>query len=171
LPYAEELKEEILNLLKEHKRLTEIFFFNSKKNAVEEKLGVRLIYIDTPNLNKNSCGQICHATFSKNISHFTEAQQFNSCLNKKISIDEVGNIKNCPSQKKGFGNIETSNLIEVLNNEDFKMLWRIKKDDIEICKDCEYRYICTDCRVFIQDSKNLFSKPSKCSYDPYTATW
>ncbi|PCI96530.1 MAG: hypothetical protein COB15_09770 [Flavobacteriales bacterium] len=27
-------------------------------------------------------------------------------------------------------------------------------EKIEICKDCEYRYCCTDCRVFTDDRNN-----------------
>ena len=38
-------------------------------------------------------------------------------------------------------------------------------------KDCEFRYICTDCRVFIQEDANILSKPLKCNYNPYTALW
>jgi len=38
-------------------------------------------------------------------------------------------------------------------------------------KDCEFRYICTDCRVFIQEDTDILSKPLKCKYNPYEATW
>jgi hypothetical protein len=47
----------------------------------------------------------------------------------------------------------------------------VRKDDIEVCKDCEFRYICTDCRIFKNDSNDIYSKPKKCNYDPYTNTW
>jgi len=53
----------------------------------------------------------------------------------------------------------------------FKDLWSINKDQIEVCKDCEFRYVCTDCRAFITDPDNRYSKPSTCTYDPYTAQW
>ena len=47
----------------------------------------------------------------------------------------------------------------------------INKDLIDVCKDCEFRYICTDCRAYIQDKNNIYSKPAKCNYDPYNAEW
>jgi hypothetical protein len=53
----------------------------------------------------------------------------------------------------------------------FKDAWSINKDEILVCRDCEFRYICSDCRVFIEDPHNIYSKPAKCKYDPYSATW
>ena len=29
----------------------------------------------------------------------------------------------------------------------------------------------TDCRAYIQDKNNIYSKPAKCNYDPYNAEW
>jgi hypothetical protein len=54
---------------------------------------------------------------------------------------------------------------------DFKKLWQITKNQIDVCKDCEYRYMCTDCRCFIKDPQNIYSQPSKCNYNPYVAKW
>ncbi len=63
-------------------------------------------------------------------------------------------------------------LQEVVKNESsFKQYWSIKKDQIDTCKVCEFRYMCTDCRVFIENSDDLYSKPSKCNYNPYTGIW
>lgn len=40
-----------------------------------------------------------------------------------------------------------------------------EKDDIHICKMCEFRYMCFDCRVYITDINDIYSKPLKCKYD------
>jgi SPASM domain peptide maturase of grasp-with-spasm system len=93
-----------------------------------------------------------------------------------MGIDINGNIKNCPLMPEKFGNIHQSSLEEILIKSDFKKYWNLTKDKIEICKDCEFRYICTDCRAFTQrthkNKENLdISKPLKCGYDPYTCTW
>ena len=158
-------------LLTKHKRIYEVIYFGSPENKVVMNADVRFIHMDLSNLGVGDCGQICSGLFSVNIPHFTESINFNSCLNKKISIDIHGEIKNCPSQVNSFGNINNMTLKEALKNKDFLKLWKVKKDDIQICKDCEYRYICTDCRIFITDENNPLSKPSKCTYDPYTTTW
>lgn len=72
--------------------------------------------------------------------------------------------------KHSYGHIQHTKLKECLEKEDFKKLWHIKKDEIEICRDCEFRYLCPDCRVFTI-SDNLYSKPKKCNYDPYKNSW
>jgi hypothetical protein len=48
---------------------------------------------------------------------------------------------------------------------------KINKDKIEVYKDCEFRYCCVDCRAFLVDPKNEYSKPASCLYNPYTAEW
>lgn len=73
--------------------------------------------------------------------------------------------------KRSYGNIATTELKELLNNPEFTKLWYITKDKVEVCKDCEFRNICTDCRCFLTDETNIFSKPKNCSYDPYTNKW
>ena len=123
-----------------------------------------------------SCGEINKEYFSCNNINYQEANKFNSCLHKKIAIDKDGNIKNCPSMPQSFGNIKDTTLEEALNHQDFKKYWNLTKDNIEVCKDCEFRYICTDCRAYTErthtNSEGLdISKPLKCGYNPYTGEW
>jgi SPASM domain peptide maturase of grasp-with-spasm system len=117
------------------------------------------------------CGFIHPQYFNATQDFFVEAQQHNSCLNRKISIDVAGNIKNCPAMTQSWGNIQDTSLLNILQEAGFTQYWHINKDKIAICRDCEFRYICHDCRAFVQEPGNLFSKPLRCSYDPYTARW
>lgn len=117
------------------------------------------------------CGVINFEQFSNNIETFTESQHHNTCLNRKISIDSDGNIKNCPSMAKSYGNIKDAKLLDVVNNPDFQKVWHIKKDEISKCKDCEFRHICTDCRAYIENPEDQYSAPLKCGYNPYTCEW
>ena len=73
--------------------------------------------------------------------------------------------------KESFGNIKDTTLKEALNKKGFKKLWNINKDKIKVCQDCEFRYICTDCRAYIENPEDIYSKPLKCGYNPYTAEW
>ena len=117
------------------------------------------------------CGVISPIHFRSNVQNFTENLQFNSCLNRKIGIDVEGHIKNCPSSKTSFGNVKNTSLIDVIDNITFKSYWGINKDQIKVCKECEFRYICSDCRVYIENDNDIYSKPAKCNYDPYTNEW
>jgi SPASM domain peptide maturase of grasp-with-spasm system len=118
-----------------------------------------------------SCGLICQEYFSINIRTYTESLHHNSCLNRKISIDVDGNIKNCPSMKESFGNVQDTTLEEALAKRGFKKHWNTTKDKIKVCQDCEFKYICTDCRAYTEDPNDKYSKPLKCGYDPYAAKW
>ncbi len=118
------------------------------------------------------CGIVSASYFViNNLSSFTEAKQYNSCLNRKVGIDVRGNIKNCPSLPTVYGQIGKDSLFSVANQLHFQELWSLHKDQISVCKDCEFRYVCTDCRAYTSITGDLLSKPMKCSYDPYTATW
>ncbi len=119
----------------------------------------------------NQCGTICKANFSISQSFYTEALHHNTCLNRKVAIDADGNIRNCPSLAATFGNVKTDSLKASVSKPVFQNLWHIKKDDISVCKDCEFRTICTDCRAFTEEPTNPYSKPLKCGYDPYTNLW
>ena len=121
--------------------------------------------------SSNHCGIISPDYFTINIKTFTEAQKHNTCLNRKISIDTEGYIRNCPSMKEHYGNIKDTTLQQALEHPDFKKYWFVNKDQISVCKDCEFRYICTDCRAYIENPEDMYSKPLKCGYNPYTCEW
>lgn len=163
--------EKMVELIRSFPRITEVFLFGCQTTEVKSILGVEVIYSARESISEANCGEICKSNFAINIPHFTEAMQANSCLNRKVSVDAYGNIKNCPSDTTSYGYVGNQSVREALLNEAFVGKWKIRKDDIEVCRDCEFRYICTDCRIFIENRENQLSKPSKCSYDPYTATW
>jgi hypothetical protein len=72
---------------------------------------------------------------------------------------------------KSYGNIANTRLEDVIQLPEFQKLWFVKKDEIDVCKDCEFRYMCTDCRCFIKDPGNIYSQPAKCPYNPYICKW
>lgn len=158
-------------LLQEYPRITGIMLFNGKRENFFSENGRFVNYSIQKIQSANDCGCVSPKFFSTDLRHFIEAISFNTCLNKKISIDVNGEIKNCPSMDKGYGSFNRKKIFEVLKLKEFKKFWALNKDKIEVCKDCEFRYICPDCRVFIKDRKNIYSKPEKCNYDPYTAKW
>lgn len=130
-----------------------------------------LLYIEMPITDESHCGVVLPDYFSVNLLHYTESLAANSCLNRKIAVDRQGYIKNCPSMTEQYGHINTVSLLDALNATGFADKWGIKKDQIEVCQVCEFRHICTDCRAYLADEHNVYSKPAKCSYDPYTGVW
>ncbi len=166
--------EKTRGLFQRFSKLNLIAFYTSpldgQVDVVEE--GCRyIIHSKSPLSSEKSCGITKKDSFTINIKMFAESGRYNSCLNRKVSIDANGNIKNCPSMPQSFGNIKDSTLQDALGHKDFKKYWSLTKDQVEVCKDCEFRYICTDCRAYKEDPSNDYSKPLKCGYSPYTNTW
>jgi SPASM domain peptide maturase of grasp-with-spasm system len=134
-------------------------------------LGVSIWYLEDKLDSPACCGEVHPAYFVANIQLFSEAQRFNTCLNRKLSVDQHGYIRNCPSMPKSHGHVRDTSLHAALARREFRDLWQVNKDQIDVCRDCEFRYICTDCRAYIAEPQDRFSKPSKCTYDPYAAKW
>ncbi len=170
--YTNLLNEEFyLDLVRKYLRINILVIHSAPKTSILEFDLSEITFTEQVITDNTHCGIISPSYFSINIKTFTEAQQHNSCLNRKISIDVNGDIKNCPSLPQSYGNIATTSLHEALLQQNFKDLWYINKDQIKVCQDCEFRYVCTDCRAFISNPEDKFSKPSKCNYNPYTAEW
>ena len=174
LKFSEELElaalEEIAHT---HQRVSSIYIHSSPyaEAYIASRTKIPIVWINTAISDHSFCGNVNPGRFASNIQMFTESMHYNNCLNRKISIDADGHIKNCPAFGKSFGKIGSTSLTEVIRESDFKKWWSISKDSIDICRDCEFRYICTDCRAITSNNSDMFSKPAKCKYNPYQATW
>lgn len=170
IKYTNEISIEcLLNLHFSQARIRKITIYNSpgSKVGIYNHEEITLIFIADNISDETCCGVINQWYLLPKTELYLESLNYNTCLHKKIAVDKRGNIKNCPSMEKSYGSIVDTMLIDVVTSFDFKKVWYIKKDDIEICKDCELRHMCQDCRAFISDENNILSKPSKCSYNPY----
>ena len=164
---------EINDIIINNPRVYKFIQFSSNSNKIITNSWLsrpKFILIESK-FKKNNCGFISCHYFNFNFVFYTEALQYNSCLNRKVVIDFNGEIKNCPAMNCSFGNILKDSLIETIEKPDFKKKWHINKDKIEVCKDCEFRYLCPDCRAFLKDPGNIYSQPAKCEYNPYIAKW
>ena len=171
LKYYPTIYEELgkSNVLSRNLTISEIIIHSSPENKlIDNKRFNYLIFQKSKLESHNDCGNICIENFAINIPTFSESQQFNSCLNKKISIDSMGYIKNCPAMKTQYGNCVDTSMVEISKSNKFQRVWTIDKSQITICKDCEFRFICTDCRAFVHE---IYDKPTKCNYDPYLGQW
>lgn len=161
----------LAKLIERHNRLTQIVFYGADSIKSSTLNHTNILYVSEKINSEKHCGQISSKFFSINIKNYTESVNYNSCLNRKISIDCLGEIKNCPSMQKSFGNIKRKTLNDILLNDDFKSVWALNKDKIDVCKKCEFRHICTDCRAYLEHPNDSNSKPLKCGYNPVTCEW
>jgi len=164
--FSEHIKQ-YLRLLNEFPRINDMVLHSANTEKIKVKRNGQ-VFILTKQIvaSEQCCGVISPKYFNFHQSHFYESHHFNTCLNRKISVDTRGNIKNCPSLKKSYGTIRNSRISDILSNPEFCKIWSLNKQQIEDCKVCEFRNVCTDCRAYLEKDTSL-KKPANCNYNPY----
>lgn len=112
-------------------------------------------------------------TFLVNRESYERNRRWNSCWFAKAAITSLGDVLPCVfARDLVVGNIRMQSLHNVIFGEKMLALWRLTKDLVEVCKDCEYRYLCEDCRPWAYGfTDNLYAKPPRCTYNPYSGEW
>ncbi len=101
----------------------------------------------------------------KNLYEFN--MNYNPCWGKRIAITKDNKVRPCIYSEIVVGDLLSEEFSLILKR--MEKYWKLTKDKIEICKDCEFRYICFDCReLALRKSNNLYEKNPKCFYNPYT---
>lgn len=122
------------------------------KEMLKEKLrtesSFESLQIVKESIIKNVSGHNC---FLNNIYIRTDLTVYPCVMERRMSH---GNLKG----KKSINEVMQNN-IKIFN-----------KDKITVCKECEYRYACSDCRPD-NFSENDKDKPWNCTYNPYTGEW
>lgn len=165
--------EHLEAFIRKHRRIQQVMIHSAPENRIFKEFvdSANLVYARQPIASHVHCGQVRPGYFTTGTSFFLESQRFNSCLNRKVSIDAAGEIRNCPSMPASFGSAKTTRIQSAVMDDAFREFWEVNKDQVEICRDCEFRYVCPDCRAWVRTSDEKYAKPSKCGYDPYTGTW
>ncbi len=100
-----------------------------------------------------------------------------SCLLGKITITDNGDVLPCIfSRNLAVGNLFSSSLQEIIVGQKLETIWRSTKDNVLVCQDCEYRYLCFDCRPLSEGvnqgkGEYLTAPYPRCTYNPYTGKW
>ena len=176
VPYQEDLSPDRLQWLVLHyQKITSLYIHGAPEDTQITENSIDRIstiaYLSEAITDEQHCGVVALPFFSTNINHYMESQEHNTCLNRKISIDKQGWIRNCPSMPRQFGRFPETSLKQALEDPDFQRYWQHTKQQINTCSVCEFRHICTDCRAYVAGNDHDQGKPAKCSYDPYTASW
>lgn len=105
------------------------------------------------------------------LKRITRGQSGHPCWQGKINISYNGFVSPCimwQPEKTANNSLLSNSLYGVLEDYIKPVFWGLSKDKIDICKDCEYRYVCNDCRPI---SSSLHDRGKICSYNPYTGKW
>ncbi len=121
-------------------------------------------------------GLILGPDFSAQPDFFQRSVEGHNCLAGKITITDNGNVLPCIfSREQIVGNVRTRNLAKVLEGK-IQDIWQTTKDDVLVCQDCEYRYVCFDCRPISEGAScgngQYETAPyPRCTYNPYEGKW
>src|SRR5262249_15954585 len=101
-----------------------------------------------------------------------------SCLMGRIAIAGVGAVLPCIfTRNPSVGNVLVSRaLAPILRGPALRQVWGATKDQVMVCRDCEYRYVCFDCRPLSEAAAAgkagyLHAPFPRCTYNPYTGEW
>lgn len=112
---------------------------------------------------------------TETVSHYSSGH---SCLLGKITVTEFGDVLPCIFSRDNIvGNVLVASSLEnVLRGPVLTRIWRATKDGVQVCRDCEYRYVCFDCRPLSEGASAgnagyLDAPYPRCTYNPYTGEW
>ncbi len=161
--------ESLIDLIKNEARLYRIMIYAgledkillsepiSNKSIIQFRKDIRLDQEEIINIGR----------FTTNVEMFSEAQEHNLGLNRKVCIDKNGEIKSYLSHDFSYGNVNNVPIIDIIKKNEFREKWTIKNDNIEICMDCKYRYACISNSDIIEREDKIY-KTNYCNYDPYS---
>ena len=168
-------------IMKENEKyINDIKIFIENKGMVYKKYDViRDVYGGTQNIHKPENDNIIKnsyyrkANFKTSLNDFLRNHYINTCWYGKIAIQENGNIIPCVFERNiSYGNILDFKLLDILKNKIVTENWFLPLEKIIVCKDCEYRYCCKDCRALgISTKGNKYDKNPRCKYNPYKGEW
>lgn len=102
---------------------------------------------------------------------FHYVRQYNPCWGHHLALMADGSLTPCVfSRGISVGNLKTESIESLIADNRIEEYWALSKDKIHVCRDCELRYACSDCRPLANalGHGNIYAKTSGCSYDPYS---
>lgn len=112
---------------------------------------------------------ITKATFSKPITKRVVGIAIAGfrCFLKNLYISTDLTVYPCVMERRfNYGNLKEQRLKNLLRDR----RRFLSKEDVDGCRDCEYRYACFDCRPDANGA-DFDQKPWYCSYNPAEGTW
>jgi len=159
--------KQLEKLLNKYPRVKSVFIYDTPINTIQivpklKKHNITFSAIKI--LSSQDYTNENPANFIINNKFFFESQEHNTYFNKKLCVDYNGNVKNSPELKESFGKINNFNFEQIANDKEFQKLWYISKNKIDICKGCEFRYVCFDVREPKLNGNGSYYMIENCEY-------
>lgn len=153
-------------------KLININIYNSKQDHIQiltiNNFNFSVSYFTDSLLIKEKTISISYKNI--NLKSYIESKSYNLYHNRKLIINTEGIVFYPSLQGKKLKHISSLGIND-LGNIDFSKYWSINNDLIDVCKVCEFRYMCVDPRCPIQRENKSWFYSTECDYNPYIAMW
>jgi len=116
--------------IKHFSRLNLLTIYNTTSGFELSENKINIVFSSQEFVSSECCGNVSAEYFTINTKTYIENRKHNNCLAYKISINKDGIVKNCPSLKEEFGNVDQAEFFKLISNQDFQKYWSITKDQI-----------------------------------------
>lgn len=165
-------EDQLVDILLHHPIIVHFLVYNSPYDlsSIRAKKMVSNLTFYKAELSIMDDRQLYHPVFVNNLRFYIESQENNVFLNKKISVDFDGDIRNSfQSVSRGVNLLdhEIEDLGNLILSTSFRENWHVSKDKIKVCEVCELRYMCLDNRLPAKINEQKWRQENPCSYNPY----
>lgn len=153
LEYVPDIEQELGDLFDKNEKLECILVFNAPLHPMELH-GPNIAFTEA-SIDDRSL-QIDGDEYIINTKYFMEAQEFHPYFNRKVVIDRNGDLKNDLLFNKTFGNVNSSEIKDILESTDYKEIWEACPDRVIEYQGDALRY----CRIYTDSLRkvgNLFT--------------
>jgi hypothetical protein len=156
-------------------KITNIYLYSKQKDKIEDSTTHNILQTtksyDELFADRNNVVFFIPVLDYK-LSNYLESQESNLFYNQRIFIN---NDYIVTSQFKREKVISLKQFEDDINSSDFARVnefWKIHKEKVLVCNECEYRRICLDERIPIKMNKTeMWYYSSECSYNPFISKW
>jgi hypothetical protein len=167
--FSDKIRTFLMNLNK----LSHVVITDSSCNAIDNN-NVCLVQTTDSWGDLRNQKEMDPSFFVVNKRVYFEAKTASTYFYKKLYIDSYGNIFNSPSSEKLLGILTddiSKSIMNILNDDTYFESSLINKEKCDVCKKCEYRFMCSDRRTaIVRSSKELYFI-DECTYNPYIGKW
>jgi hypothetical protein len=160
---------EILEICKLENRISAYYVTTDKKHKKTfKKYNTKIFYILNNEINQF---QINPWGFTIDYYFYFKALKYNTFYFKRLYLDKNLNVFQSGIEGKSKGNFLYLKDHKKISSLYRSKIWNLNKDKIDVCSECEFRYVCNDKRIPVKRINSSWYHESECNYNPFIAKW
>ncbi|MCO5167152.1 MAG: PqqD family peptide modification chaperone [Planctomycetes bacterium] len=128
-----------------------------------------------PSGGQDSCSHAPQRAFTRWVDVNDGLVRGNNCWGGELNVTARGEVVPCIFERKlavGHVDADGAGLTALATGERARAVWSITLEECRVCRDCEFRYACFDCRFSTyRATGDLYAKPPGCTYDPHAGRY